>query len=168
VLLDMTVEDSLRLAQVLSESASVVALAIAETETSVIACAEAGAVGYVPRDASLADVAAVLRSVAAGETVCSPRIAAGLLRRLGARAAGAAAGASEPTASLTPREVQILALIEQGMSNKEIARRLCIAVATVKNHVHNILEKLQVQRRAEAAAHLRRTPGRGAALQLPA
>src|SRR5688500_16879683 len=69
VLLDMTVEDSLGLAHLLSASADVVALAIAETEASVIACAEAGAVGYVPRDASLADMTAVVRSVAEGEAV---------------------------------------------------------------------------------------------------
>jgi DNA-binding NarL/FixJ family response regulator len=164
VLLDMAVEDALGLARLVSESAHVVALAVAETETSVIRCAEAGAVGYVPRGASLPDVAAAVRSAVAGEAVCSPRIAGGLLRRLSARGPGA----NGLPASLTPRESQILTLIEQGMSNKEIAGRLCIAVATVKNHVHNILEKLQVRRRAEAAAHLRRATGRGPAVELGA
>jgi two-component system, NarL family, nitrate/nitrite response regulator NarL len=164
VLLDMAVPDALGLAALLADhgaGASVIALAIPETDTSVIACAEAGAAGYIPRDASLADVAAIVRSVAAGETVCSPRIAAGLLRRLAIRSA-------EPPASmrLTPREAQILDLIEEGLSNKEIGVRLCIEVATVKNHVHNILEKLNVRRRAEAAAHLRRATGRSHAVGL--
>jgi two-component system, NarL family, nitrate/nitrite response regulator NarL len=168
VLLDMAVPDSLGLAALLADDgdgASVIALAIAETDSSVIACAEAGAGGYIPRDASLADVAAIVRSVAAGETVCSPRIAAGLLRRLAVRSA--APPAQDAAVRLTPREAQILDLIEEGLSNKEIGLRLCIEVATVKNHVHNILEKLNVRRRAEAAAHLRRVTGRGPAVGLP-
>ena len=57
---------------------------------------------------------------------------------------------------LTKRELEILALIDQGLSNKEIARRLCIELPTVKNHVHNVLEKLQVSRRADAAALVKR------------
>jgi DNA-binding NarL/FixJ family response regulator len=69
------------------------------------------------------------------------------------------ASASCPTpapARLTPREAQIVELIDTGLSNKEIAARLSIRVPTVKNHVHNILEKLRVNHRAEAAAYLRR------------
>ena len=143
VLLDMAVPDSLGLAALLADhgtGASVIALAIPETDTSVIACAEAGAAGYIPRDASLADVAAIVRS--------------------------AEAPAGPAATRLTPREAQILDLIEEGLSNKEIGVRLCIEVATVKNHVHNILEKLNVRRRAEAAAHLRRATGRSHAVGL--
>jgi two-component system nitrate/nitrite response regulator NarL len=74
------------------------------------------------------------------------------MRRMGPR--GRPPGASR----LTVREREILGLIDDGMSNKEIARKLCIEVRTVKNHVHNLLEKLSVHRRGEAAALLR---GRG-------
>jgi two-component system, NarL family, nitrate/nitrite response regulator NarL len=129
-----------------------VALTVAETEAEVIACAEAGVTGYVTRESSLDDLVAVIRSVDRGEMLCSPRIAATLVRRV---AALAAASPARPRATLTGRELEIVALIDEGLSNKEIAGRLLIEVATVKNHVHNILEKLQVRARAEAAAELR-------------
>ena len=132
----------------------VLALAVEETEAIVIACAEAGVAGYVPRDVSVAEVAAMVREAARGEATCSPRIAARLLHRVAVLAAGRAADAA-PDTGLTPRETEILALIDDGLSNKQIALRLCIEVATVKNHVHNILNKLQVSRRGEAAAMVR-------------
>ena len=78
---------------------------------------------------------------------------ASLLRRVAALAAGNGGGL--PRAQLTSREREIVGLIDRGLSNKEIARDLGIEVATVKNHVHNILEKLQVHRRGEAAARVR-------------
>ena len=67
--------------------------------------------------------------------------------------------ASEALPSLTPRESEILALVDQGCSNKDIARQLAISSATVKNHMHNILQKLQVSRRGQAAARLHVHPG---------
>ena len=134
----------------------VVALGVAEEEDDVLALAEAGVSGYVTTDGSADDVLAVVESVARGETLCSPRIAATLLRRVAALTHERRTRPDDER--LTVRERQVLALIEQGLSNKEIARGLCIEVATVKNHVHNILEKLQVNRRGEAAALLRRAP----------
>ena len=135
-------------------SSSVVALGVAEEEDDILALAEAGVAGYVTTDGSADDVLAAVESVARGETLCSPRIAATLLRRIAALTQERRARPDD--ARLTARERQVLGLIEQGLSNKEIARGLCIEVATVKNHVHNILEKLQVKRRGEAAALLRR------------
>jgi DNA-binding NarL/FixJ family response regulator len=129
-----------------------VALALPEAEADVIACAEAGASGYVPREGTLDDVEAVIESVARGEALCSPRIAATLLRRIAATAAERQPAPSEMR--LTSREMEIIDLIDEGLSNKEIAQRLCIAVPTVKNHVHSILDKLHVHRRAEAVARL--------------
>jgi two-component system nitrate/nitrite response regulator NarL len=137
----------------LRPAAKIIALGVGETEGEVIACAEAGVSGYVARQASLEDLVAVVDSVGRGELLCSPRAAASLLRRVALQAAGGADAG--PASRLTSREGQIVRLIEQGLSNKEIASRLGIEVATVKNHVHNILEKLQVRRRAEAAAHVR-------------
>jgi DNA-binding NarL/FixJ family response regulator len=134
----------------------VLALAVEETEDLVIACAEAGVAGYVPRDACVAEVVGIARAAARGEAACSPRIAARLLHRV---AVLAAAHPEEPAGAgdaLTRREAQILGLIDDGLSNKQIARELCIEVATVKNHVHSILGKLQVSRRGEAAAVMRR------------
>jgi two-component system nitrate/nitrite response regulator NarL len=153
VLLDMATPDSLATVRAIGERAPgvrVVALAVAETERDVLACAEAGVAGYVPRAASVDDLVAVLESIARGESLCSPRIAASLLRRIAALAAGT--GSRSPLAQLTAREREIGGLIDRGFSNKEIATELHIEVATVKNHVHNLLEKLQVRRRGEVAA----------------
>lgn len=135
----------------------VVALGLPETESNVIACAEAGAAGYVPREATLEDLVVAIRAAERGEIRCSPEVAAGLFRRLARWARSDPAGASHlPATRLTRRECEVVGLIEQGLSNKEIAARLGIELATVKNHVHNLLEKLRVHRRGEAAARLRR------------
>jgi len=132
----------------------VVALAVAEDDGDVIAFAEAGASGYVPLDGSMEDLVAVLESVSRGEVLCSPGIAATLFRRV---AVLARERRPEPVeAKLTARELDVLRLIEEGRSNKEIAGALSIELSTVKNHVHNILEKLNVDRRTEAAAWARR------------
>jgi two-component system, NarL family, nitrate/nitrite response regulator NarL len=132
----------------------VVALAVPDDESSVVACAEAGVAGYVTRDQSIEDVVAVVESVAHGELIASPRVAATLLRRVTALAADRGASAL-PGARLTPRELEIVALIEKRRSNKQIARELCIEVNTVKNHVHSILKKLHVDRRADAVERVR-------------
>jgi two-component system nitrate/nitrite response regulator NarL len=156
VLLDVAATDGLVALRSIVEAtpeAKVVALALPETEADVIAYAEAGAWGYVPRDGTLADLRAVIESVARGEVVCSPRIAAGLLRRIADLAAEREP--PPPELRLTSREIEIVELIGQGLSNKEIAQRLSIALPTVKNHVHSILDKLHVHRRTEAAARLR-------------
>jgi two-component system nitrate/nitrite response regulator NarL len=157
VLLDMAMAGSVASIRAIVEGASdvkVVALAVAETDHDIVACAEAGVAGYVSRDGSTGDLIATIDSVVRGETLCSPRIAATLLQRVAALAAER--GTAAPVASLTPRQREILGLIGQGLSNKEIARRLCIELSTVKNHVHSTLEKLGTHRRAEAVALLRR------------
>lgn len=132
----------------------VVVIGIAEDEDeAIVACAEAGVAGYHLRNESLDDLLTLIGSVASGETQCSPRISAILLRRLSMLAAQ-----REPNRKdlvLTAREVQILRMLELGLSNRDIADRLCIAVHTVKNHVHSVLTKLGVSNRAEAAARFR-------------
>jgi two-component system nitrate/nitrite response regulator NarL len=137
--------------------APVVVLAVSEHGPEILACAEAGGAGFVTRDSSYEELAATVRSAARGELLCSPRIAAALLGRVGALAAEARAPVAAST-PLTGRELEIVELLEQRLSNKQIAARLSIEVATVKNHVHNILEKLHVSRRADAVAHVRRLP----------
>ena len=131
----------------------VVACAVPETEQDVIPCAEAGVAACLPRETPLADLVATIEHVASGESSASPRVAAMLLRRV----ATLANRSSE--AHLTAREEEVLVLIDDGLSNKQIARRLSIELATVKNHVHNILEKLHVHRRYEAAARMRARNG---------
>jgi two-component system, NarL family, nitrate/nitrite response regulator NarL len=133
----------------------IVALAVDDRPEDIVPLAEAGICGYVPRDAALSDLVGTLRSVMRGESPCSPVVAAGLLRRLAALAGGAEPAVQQP-GRLTAREQQVLSLLGEGLSNKQIARRLCIELPTVKNHVHHVLEKLQVHRRTEAVAIVRR------------
>jgi two-component system, NarL family, nitrate/nitrite response regulator NarL len=158
VLLDGSMPHALGIARTLmliDPSMKIVAVAVADEAADVVACAQAGLDGYVPRDGSISDVADAIHSAMHGELRCSPRIAATLFKRLAAL--GPVADVVE-TPILTARETEVAELIDRGLSNKQIAQRLRIGTATVKNHVHNILEKLQVNRRAEAAAHLRGHP----------
>jgi DNA-binding NarL/FixJ family response regulator len=132
----------------------VVALSIVEEPDEVIAWAEAGISAYVSRDGSIDDVVGAITAAVSGELACTGRIAAALLRRV--TVLSAENDADLPAARLTRREREIVALIDEGLANKEIATRLQIQVPTVKNHVHNVLEKLGVRRRSEAARRLRR------------
>lgn len=151
VLVDVSPPDGVEAARALSAApVKLVALAAPEDDGSVIACVEAGLSGFVAREGSLADVVSATQAVVRGETACSPEIVAALLRRV-----ATAASPPPPSAPLTSRERQIVGLIDKGLTNKEIAARLCIELSTVKNHVHNVLEKLGARGRWEAAARMR-------------
>ena len=155
-LLDFAMPDALSLpgAIVAAEiPVKVVAFSVADTEDEICECAEAGIAGYVGRNGSKEDLIAAVENAIRGEVLCPPRVAATLFRRLAAHVH--AKKQRPPDAVLTSREQDIIALIDRGLSNKEIARQLKISLPTVKNHVHNILEKLQVRRRGAAAAVLR-------------
>jgi two-component system nitrate/nitrite response regulator NarL len=155
LLADMDMPESLPAVRSMTSdrpAVKVVALAVSEMDDVVIGCAEAGVSGYVTRDQSLADLVQAVRGAAKDEAPCSPRIAAALLRHVTALSNRGLPGTG---ARLTAREAEIVELIDAGFTNREIAEDLCIEVATVKNHVHNILEKLDVRRRTDAAAVLR-------------
>jgi two-component system nitrate/nitrite response regulator NarL len=134
-------------------AAGILALGV-EVDQAMIAYVEAGAAAFVPRDASLAELVRAVESLARGEIPFSEPLAGSLVRRV--QRSAAERQPERLAEHLTPREHQILDLIEQGSSNKQIAASLSIAPTTVKNHVHNILEKLHVARRGEAVAALRR------------
>ena len=156
VLLNMATIGSLEIVGAVAGAdarARVVAIGVSGREDEVIALAEAGVAGYLLRDASRTDLAMTMQSLARGESLCPPQVSAALLRRV----ASLAAERRSPGAGsrLTTREHQILRLIDQGLSNRQIGQHLGIEVRTVKNHVHNILEKLHVHRRGEAAARMR-------------
>jgi DNA-binding NarL/FixJ family response regulator len=136
----------------------VVILGIEEQTDLVIPLLEAGATAYVTRDATLATLLDVTRRAFEGEAVYSPRVVAQLVARLAELAKQGTQAA--PDVDLTPREREIVGLIDRGLSNKQIARQLCIEVATVKNHVHHILVKLRVERRGAAAAAIRQLNAR--------
>ena len=152
VLLDISMGSAFAALRALGESvpsARVVVLGVSSDD--ILPCAEAGMAGFVTPDQSIDELVSTLRQVADGELPCSPKAAALLLRRVQALAC------AHPVtdATLTSREHEIVTLIGEGLSNKQIAARLSIQIATVKNHVHNILEKLHVSRRSEAAAWAR-------------
>jgi DNA-binding NarL/FixJ family response regulator len=152
LLLDLAARDSLtipRRAQQILPTLRVVAFAVAEVEENVLACAEAGISGYVAQDGSVEDLVTAVLHALSGELVCSPRIAALLFRRMATLSNGRAAASAD--APLTPREREIAALIACNLRNKEIARRLRLGPTTVKNHVHNILQKLNIHRRGDIA-----------------
>lgn len=111
---------------------------------------EAGARGYVLQSASPASLVEVIRSVHLGETPCSSRIVGSVLERISLLARQRQVPDGPEPGPLTEREREILALMAKGLRNKEIGGRLLITTQTVKNHVHNILEKLRVHRRREA------------------
>jgi len=118
-------------------------IAVAETPEKVIAWAEAGAAGYIPKTASLADIAPLLVGILRGKQACSESVAAGLFRRLSiaSRVNGGNRGTGSAPA-LTAREAQIAQMIAAGMSNKGIARCLNIGRAAAKTHVHHLIGKL--------------------------
>lgn len=130
------------------------AIAVRDHVRDVLACIEAGAVGYVTQDASIEELGDAVHRALRDEPLAPPHVIATLMRRVATLSANGGRAAVE---DLTSRELEIAELIEKGLSNKEIAAQLSIAVTTVKNHVHSILEKLKVQRRGEAASLVRRT-----------
>jgi two-component system nitrate/nitrite response regulator NarL len=143
--------DTLRKLGRAARGTRMLALAVDETDVGILAAAEAGVAGFLTREQSLAELEEAVRAVARGETLCSPRHTAALLQRVGALALQLEDSAADES-PLTHREREILALMSTGLSNKEIATELVIEVGTVKNHVHNVLRKLQVRRRGEAVA----------------
>jgi two-component system, NarL family, nitrate/nitrite response regulator NarL len=132
-------------------SARLVAFALSEVDHAVFACAAAGFSGYVPRDSGAKELHRAVLDAADGRMHCAPHIAAAMFGRL----ADLMRQNTPSLPMLTGREREILELAEQGCSNKDIARRLSISSATVKNHMHSVLQKLQVSRRGQAVARLR-------------
>lgn len=154
VLLSMLTRDSLTLLRSIRDKCpytKVIVVGICdEDEPAIVTCAEAGVTGYHLRTESLDDLIVLILKVVEGESVCPPRVSAMLLRRLSALASHRPPAQEE--LELTAREAEILTMLKRGLSNREIAEQLCIAVHTVKNHVHSLLTKLGVSTRGQAAA----------------
>lgn len=126
-------------------SAGVLVLTMVDDDGAVVAALTAGARGYVLKGAAQEEVLAAIRTVAAGGAVFGAAAARRVLT----------GGRSDPSAALTPRESQVLALIAQGRSNPGIARELGVSLKTVQNHVSQVLAKMQVQDRTQAALRAR-------------
>lgn len=136
-------------------STRIIMLTASEDEDDLLAAMKAGAKGYVLKGVGASELRDVIRRVNAGEVYVAPRIAFGLLREL------SKPRAVDPLEELTAREREVLELLATGLGNKEIADRLSVAERTIKHHMTNILAKLQVSSRVEAALLAQRS-GMGA------
>ncbi len=163
VLLDMTMSGSCQIAKSIIQSipqAKIVALAAPVDKDKVIRCAEVGITGYVAREASMSELVKTLKRAKKGEYCYPPKIAAFIFNQFRRVSEPISQSLTMPvnppefTRALTRRERQIARYMADGLSNKQIARELSIEVSTVKNHVHNILAKLQLKNRVQVAALL--------------
>jgi RNA polymerase sigma factor (sigma-70 family) len=152
-------DGALKLTSAIAEadpSVKVLVLGLGESKGRVLRYVEAGADGYVLKNDSVDDLLEHIRAAQKGKALVSPKIAAVLMTRVTELAqlfAEIESGINEAI-DLTPREREILELIGQGLTNQEIADCLVIEVGTVKNHVHSILQKLDVSSREDAASYL--------------
>src|SRR5258705_828032 len=133
-------------------SVNVAMLTVSEDDDDLFAAVRAGAIGYLLREVSIEELPEAVRAVARGHSLISPAMASRLLGEFNAlsRRVEEQRGAAP---RLSDRELQVLRLVARGLSNKDIASELVIAENTVKNHVRNILEKLQLRSRMEAAMY---------------
>ncbi len=133
----------------LAAEARVLMLVSAHDPIDVYAAMQAGASGFLTKDASLEELVEGIRVVADGQSLVSPALAVGLADGIGA----AEGGDNGTVRELTARETEVLRLVALGMSNRAVAHRLGISENTVKNHVRNLLDKLRLRSRTEAAMY---------------
>jgi DNA-binding NarL/FixJ family response regulator len=157
VLLDLGLEkaNSLQLMALLRTElpeARVIAMDILPEHVDIVEFVEAGGSGFILKSASFADYVRTIKAVARGEKVLPPVLTASLFTQIVESTLKSGKGIPDSAIQLTNREKEIVDLISEGLSNKEIAARLHIATHTVKSHVHNILEKLTLSSRLQIAA----------------
>lgn len=160
VLLDLGLQkqNSLRLMDLIKREipdTKVIAMDILPEETDIVEFVKAGGAGLILKSASIDDFINTIRKVAQGEKVLPPILTNSLFSQIIDYAINTTKINAQESIRLTPREREIIDLISEGLSNKEIAQRLHIATYTVKSHVHNILEKLALSTRLQVAAFAR-------------
>jgi two-component system nitrate/nitrite response regulator NarL len=128
-------------------------LTVSEHDDDVLSALQAGARGYILKGVGGEELVGIVRAVNRGESYVSPDLAARLLVEV--RSGNTRDAASDPVAGLTAREEQILKLVSRGLSNKEVGRDLDLREKTIKHYMTNILQKLQVRNRVEAAIMVR-------------
>jgi two-component system NarL family response regulator len=132
-------------------TAQIIMLTVSDEEADLYDAVKNGASGYLLKDSSIDEVAQAVRVVADGQSLISPSMAIKLLDEF--KQMSRSDRQQVPTPRLTDRELEVLKLVAQGLNNREIAKRLFISENTVKNHVRNILEKLQLHSRMEAVMY---------------
>jgi DNA-binding NarL/FixJ family response regulator len=153
-LIDVTIPDDLtfdmiKLINLELPEVKLIVFGLADDDDRILNCIEAGAKGYISRDASLVDLISSIQAACQGEVICSPRLAYQVFSRIAELAPREYNSLTPELLNLTPREIEILRLIADGLGNKQIAEKLNLSFYTVKNHVHNILEKLCLSNRSE-------------------
>jgi len=159
----MSTESSVRLIRALRKlgpRVKVVVMGLARSQHAILQCIEAGVAGYVLKDSSLDNLLKSIRAANNNEALVSPPLAAALMSYVAELVGFDPVAETDLCApqSLTRREREVLTLVQQGLTNQEIAESLVIELGTVKNHVHNILRKLNVNSRRDAV-HVSRLAG---------
>ncbi|PPI27325.1 response regulator transcription factor [Rathayibacter sp. AY1B5] len=137
--------DATRALRALPDPPSVLVLTTYDTDADILGAVEAGASGYLLKDAPPNELITAIRAAAAGESALAPAVAARLFERL-----------RSPIARLSPRETEVLALVARGLSNTEVAARLFVSETTVKSHLVHVFAKLDVSSRTAAVSAARR------------
>lgn len=158
ILLDFVLRSktSLRLVQTIRNTnpdAKIIVMDLAPIQPSLVDYVQAGVAGFVLKDATFAEFLLTIREVARGKQVLPPLLTSSLFSEIVSHATRAVKGNPFRSVRMTGREREVIELIAEGLSNKQIATRLNLAVDTVKSHVHNILEKLQLHTRLEIASY---------------
>lgn len=139
-----------------SPDTAVVLLTTFDDEDSIMSGLQAGARGYLTKEAGRQEIAAAIRAAASGQSVLDPGVQARLVQAaIGNAASGRQPGAVGEglPADLTPREIEVLALIAEGLSNREIAHQLFVGESTVKTHINNLFAKAALRDRAHAVSY---------------
>jgi two-component system NarL family response regulator len=134
----------------------IVFLTVHETDDRLFAAVRSGAKGYLLKNIPVASLLSSLRALDIGEMAISPSMSARIIEDYAQKATRPVEAGSASNATLTTREIEILTLISKGDTNRDIAQKLYISENTVKNHIHNILEKLCLKNRREAILYARR------------
>jgi two-component system NarL family response regulator len=145
--------DACRAVKSVAPSARIIMLTISDEESDLYEAIKAGATGYLLKEISIDEIAAAVRSVYGGQSLISPAMAAKLLTEFASMARKADERQQVPVPRLTERELEVLKLVARGLNNRDIAKELFISENTVKNHIRNILEKLQLHSRMEAVVY---------------
>jgi two-component system nitrate/nitrite response regulator NarL len=154
----MPAKDGIEVTHVLhrdTPEVKVVILGMCDLAAEIMESIEAGAAGYVLKEASFDTLVETIRAVHRGESFSSPQVTASLFSRIAELTGERVLKIPLSSVKLTPREVEIINQIAEGLSNKAIAQQLSIETQTVKNHVHNILDKLQLHNRLQAVEYAR-------------